>query len=119
MTNEDKYKTAKERTEAFLNYCEPHMMCCDCELYQVRERTTLGRSMCVCTWLELEAEDEKTLPCPFCGDDVKMLKAANHRFLQCQNCNCTYSSGGAFTESQAIAAHNRVAKAVKESEASK
>lgn len=51
-------------------------------------------------------EEEKPLPCPFCGRDVEVHLDAPEEWVSCQ---CGYSSK---MGNCAIANHNRVARAV-------
>lgn len=53
---------------------------------------------------------EKLMPCPFCGDEC----ACGDGYVECLNDSCCYSSGDrGRSDAEAIAAHNRVCKAVK------
>ena len=101
MTNQEKYKTAKEREQAFLQFCRPS----DCN------ECPLGESnvVCVLNWLEMEVKEE-LLPCPFCGgkasaSDSGVSVAA---YVRCDNCHS--SSGDYDTKEEAIASWNRRAK---------
>ena len=119
MTNEQKYKTAEERVRAFGEFCKNEFcnQCnhLDCKFY--KQGSEILR--CYDGWLALEAEEEKPEPCPFCGD------ATRPRHLSggfCVECDCGYTSPFAETEVAALAAHNRVARAIraaKESEVRK
>ena len=58
MTNEQKYKTTEERFNAFYKKCGScRVTICD----------RIKVINCLNNWLTLEAEEEKTKPCPFCG----------------------------------------------------
>lgn len=60
MTNEEKYKTIDERAKAYMEFCGKR----SCERCEVN--VDEGRiSECKFRWLALEAEDEKSEPCPF------------------------------------------------------
>lgn len=61
MTNEEKYKTPEERNKAFHRFCKSVNDCSVCPLGKV------PNLRCPFAWLALEAEEEKPLPCPFCG----------------------------------------------------
>lgn len=63
MTNEEKYKTPQERDTAFEIFCNGH--CCDdkCPCHHEKDVN------CSFLWLSLEAEEEKIIPCPFCGGE--------------------------------------------------
>lgn len=106
MTNGEKYKSAEERTRAFVEFCNADAET-GCNGCRFRERN----SHCEFMWLELEAEDEKLEPCPFCGEEC----ACGGGYVECLNDNCCYSSGNRNrSDAEAVAAHNRVARAVKE-----
>lgn len=102
MTNKEKYKTTEERDEAFHRFCKSMKDCNICpigmELYR-----------CAFAWLSLEAEEEKPLPCPFCGADGKIteLKEGGFRAFCLK---CLSASGAYSTKADAIAAWNRRAK---------
>jgi len=112
MTNAEKYKTAKWRDEEFRNFCKIGN-CDKCPLHH-RECGKIGTQF---AWLELEAEGEMPLPCPFCGSDVDVVSLTGD-WKSCR-CICGYDSPMKINEEDAISAHNRVAKAVKESEVKK
>ena len=103
MTNEEKYKTQKERTDAFIEFCEKRQSCEKC-LAISRQRPG---PECAFRWLALEAEEEKPMPCPFCGG-VAFVIDCTEPYVQCGKCgvhtNC-YSS-----KSDAVAAWNRRTK---------
>ena len=119
MTNEQKFKTAEERVKAFKKLCSTHM----CSTCPSKGDTCYE---CAFSWLALEADEEKPMPCPFCDKTVReILTIAGGVFIDCK---CGYQSevavGGTPQELKikAIAAHNRVCRAVKafkESEATK
>lgn len=102
MTNEQKYKTTLERVNA---YCASKGL----------SPCTVGYALAVdyFGWLAIEAEDEKPAPCPFCGGETRPVHFAGVSFVKC---DCGYTSPVAETEDAAIAAHNRVAKAVRQAE---
>lgn len=72
-------------------------------------------------WLDLKAEEDEPLPCPFCGGEVVIGETSykgQKRLHQawCKNFKqCDYNGAKKSTALEAIAAHNRVAKAVMES----
>jgi len=107
MTNGEKYKTVKERTEAFDAFCDSHSSKCEgCPLEKACDDDSYAFA-----WLELEAEDEKPLPCPFCGGGVVIQSGR----LECTRPCCGYGIrvGSNYRNAdEAIAAHNRVARAV-------
>ena len=110
MTNAEKYKTAKERSDMMRVFCDKHV-CCKCP---VRRMDAFD---CSFAWLEREAEEEKPLPCPFCGREIHgnsgHLRADQvHYWFECVSAECMYRSAHFLTEAEALAAHNRVASAV-------
>lgn len=116
MTNGEKYKGAKERSRAFEAFCDAVDGDCDeCPLRFTERGLTYE---CLLKWLDLEAEDEKPLPCPFCGGECSI---DNNNIVYCRMSGCSYLGGGdGDSREKAISAHNRVARAVmkaKESEA--
>lgn len=109
MINGEKYKTAKERDVAWLDYCAKFEVCEGCPLL---DRQDNGDGKCQFLWLELDAEEEKPMPCPFCEmNTVEFVHSKTGRVLSCSFCG--YSTGDSCnTDAEAIAAHNRVCKAV-------
>ena len=108
MTNEEKYKTTEERMDAFDAFCDQYKTCKDCHLFTVIRHG--GRSGCVFNWLALEAEEEKPLPCPFCGGEAEVVwpKPTDGVLVRCKDC---YSKSMLFgIKEEAIAAWNRRAK---------
>lgn len=111
MKNFEKFKTAEERAMAFNEYCDKNscQKCFDdCMSHAVP---------CLLKWLDLEAEEEKPLPCPFCGGECTVDRACTNEhhddgtwFVSCNNENCYYSSGLTHGKDAAIAKHNSVAK---------
>lgn len=98
MTNGEKYKTAKERHEAFNEY-----------LSNVGEEKEIIDPF---DWLELKAEEEKPMNCPFCGKKCSssLCRADNCGVVACNYCG--YRSSHTATVKGAIMNHNRVCKAV-------
>lgn len=91
MTNEQKFKSAPARREAYTQYVE-------------RCKKANLASMDEFVWLNLEYGDDELKPCPFCGGEAKIL-VGTERLAICTKC-------GANTESfehevDAIAAWNR------------
>ena len=104
MTNEQKFTNADERNAAYRAYITDFT------------RPIIGQF----EWLALEAEEEKPEPCFFCGNKyLAITKDGNNRWsVSCTA--CLYESRHHADRDTAIAAHNRVARAVmaaKESEA--
>lgn len=112
MKNEQKYNTAEERVKAFEDWCIDIRVggeCHACKLSKIASHW-----VCFAHWLSLEAENEKPEPCPFCGG----MCVAYDKVVVCQNVKCDYRSGSYDNRYAAIAAHNRVARAVMASEES-
>ena len=103
MLNSEKYKTAEERAKAFQVYCavpklKKHLSCIECQF----------------AWLDLEAEEEKPLPCPICGCAVDIRKIGDYHTRSQVQCTCGYRCAWCDSGDEAIAQHNRVARAVME-----
>lgn len=107
MKNFEKYKTVNERTAACSAFLVKHNEYADIPYIEVAMR-----------WLELEAEKEEPLPCPFCGSNAILFHALDGRHaVNCTNIwRCKYMSGEYASDEEAVAAHNRVARAVQERE---
>ena len=106
MKNFERYKTAEERHEAFSEFCDSYQFCTECPL-DGHDRDNCNRFK----WLDLEADEVKPLPCPFCNNEyVEVGKGVTG--TRKVECVCGYSSQAKESESEAIAAHNRVCKAV-------
>lgn len=111
MTNEQKYKTPEERAEAYTEFCVSKK-CDECECAKHGHK---GISLCEFRWLTLEAEEEKPLPCPFCGgDNIDIFETdfgqseEPYQFaVKCKSCGALVS---AEDKAEAIAAWNRRAK---------
>lgn len=107
MTNEQKYKTPEERAEAFSKFCCISRKCDDCACAKQGKK---GISLCEFKWLTLEAEEEKPLPCPFCGSkDIKVIQATVSGYVATCN-DCWAASRAETTKADAVAAWNRRAK---------
>ena len=107
MTNEQKHKTAKERTDAFSKWCVNRI----CELCELRSHNFDGGDGCNFYWLALEAEEESPKPCPFCGGTTEVTTDEQGYYgVSCIHCD--YTSERYEQSIYAIAAHNRVARAV-------
>lgn len=109
MTNEQKFTTVEERHKAFNRFCKDYE-CKNCPLMYMGASS----NTCVFNWLTLKVEEKPDL-CPFCGSAVSQRHDYMHEasWCQCDNPECGYISGERPTESEAIAAHNRVCRAVK------
>lgn len=115
MTNAEKYRTAEARSKAFTKWCAEKQKtaigkvakheCSDCPL---DEHTPC----CFFYWLDLEAEDEKPLPCPFCGSPCVVVYNA----VECANKDgCAYRCWQkGFGADGNVAAHNRFARTAME-----
>ena len=113
MKNFEKYKTAKERHAAFREWCYGKR-CVKCDLRDVR----CGQ-YCAFAWLDLEVEEEKPMPCPFCGKECSssVCREDNCGVVACNYCG--YRSSHTATREGAILNHNRICRSVaayKESE---
>lgn len=108
MTNGEKFKTAEERNEAFRSFCTLSKRACNACL--LSEHSS-NRIECAYTWLDLEAKEEKPMPCPFCGGECVNDDTGGYvSRLICKECG--YRTSTYKTDKYAIAAHNRVCKAV-------
>lgn len=121
LTNEQKYKTPEERIKAFRNHCNPIVGNCGtrCRLSEPDKCGGYDFMNCFAYWLTLEAELEKPMDCPFCGgaceiDTVCMNEDQSSKYVSCTNDRCMYQSPIGKDGSAAIAAHNRVCRAVKD-----
>ena len=112
MTNAEKYKTAKERSQAFNRFCNSHRKglswipnCANCEFKDADDK-------CTFLWLAQEAPVEKPLPCPFCGCEPSIIKNNGYYNVECQNHDCRMNVYTVTCESKnkAIAIWNRRSK---------
>ena len=119
MLNQDKYKTADERNDAFNEWCFSR----DCKTCKLKVHNGFdGGDGCRFYWLALEAEEEKTEPCFFCGNKYLAITNGGNNGWSVSCTACLYESRHHTYRDTAIAAHNRVARAVmaaKESEVRK
>lgn len=107
MTNEQKYKTTKERISEFQRFCDKQEGCTKCEAVNNEGI----RSSCAFHWLALEAEEEKPEPCPFCGGTTEVITDEQGYYgVSCIHCD--YTSERYEQSIYAISAHNRVFRAV-------
>lgn len=115
MTNEEKYKTPEDRLAAFREYCDRHREKFNgCTIGNCPLRTTSTRA-CQFFWLALEAEEEKPIPCPFCGEsnidifetDFGRSEEPYQFAVKCKSCGALVS---AEDKNAAIATWNRRAK---------
>lgn len=111
ITNSEKFKTAEERTKEFNKFCKGN--CINCKVYKVKKDQPI--SNCTFVWLGMEADEEKLLPCPFCGseDDVKVFSRISSGYklygIRCENKNCLVNTETVMftTRDRAIATWNR------------
>lgn len=103
MTNQEKYKTFKEGTEAFRAFCryQNKNTCLGCPALE-------GDRYCFLNWLALEAEEELR-SCPFCmGGATAGHGSSGFYYVQCDDCGSM--TGNFDTKAEAIAVWNRRAK---------
>ena len=103
MTNEQKYKTAEERINAFRKKCG------SCRVPICGSIKVIN---CLNNWLALEAEEEKPEPCFFCGNKYLAITKDGNNLWSVSCTACLYESSHHENRDTAIAAHNRVARAV-------
>lgn len=108
MKNFEKYKTAKERHEAFYKFCQGKT-CDRCVLGCNHYKSAIS---CALEWIDLESEEEKPLPCPFCGKECSssVCREDNCGVVACNYCG--YRSSHTATREGAILNHNRICRAV-------
>lgn len=110
MKNFEKYKTAEEREHAYAKFCRKYTELGFCKSCPLKSADNKSR-FCRFHWLDLEAEEEKPMPCPCCNNEyVEIGKGIMG--TRKVGCVCGYSSQAKESETEAIAAHNRVCKAV-------
>ena len=106
MTNGEKFRTAVERASAYSEYCSSRH-CIECELNNQNRDYCVD--VCMAFWLDLETENEKPLPCPFCGGSMtERFFAGKTKCIG--KCKCGYETSSFASVDDAIAAHNRVAR---------
>ena len=98
MTNEQKFTNAEERNAAYRAYITDFT------------RPIIGQF----EWLALEAEEEKPEPCFFCGNKYLAITKDGNNLWSVSCTACLYESRHHADRDTAIAAHNRVARAVME-----
>lgn len=100
MTNSEKFTTAMARTKAFNKACKG--ACNECKIFEAKDRQHTVN--CPFVWLEMEADEEVLLPCPFC-DGTATLCTDGTPYIWCNDCGIetiAYQS-----PDEAIAAWNR------------
>ena len=108
MTNGEKYRTVKERYHAFRKTFGTK--CEDCQWVSLCSHDL---SECIIRWLYMEAEEVKILPCPYCGGECEVVSHSEGHEVKCMSRYC-YVGKTFESKYDAIAAHNRVARAVME-----
>ena len=103
MKNFEKYKTAKERSEAFFGFKT------ECATCKFKPECNGLLAECAFFWLDLEAKEEKPLPCPLCGARM----GVHGGLLKCTGCGLGFTYG--ITTNDVTYAFNLVAKAVMDS----
>lgn len=109
MKNFEKFVNVDEREKEFLLFCNGHSddgSCVRCPLNN-KANKRLG---CAYAWLDLEA-NEDPMPCPFCGSECFLKMYSEGYEVYCSEQGC-YIGKNFETGDEAIAAHNRVCKAV-------
>ena len=101
MTNCEKFKTAKEREIAFGEWCKTQQHDCPRGSKCLR---------CMFEWLDLEAEEEKMLPCPFCGGTDLVIQDVGGFELECHGCG--FTTPAYMDADKLISEYQRVARAV-------
>lgn len=102
MTNEERFKTMRERLDNFRNWCEKRE-CDKCEFGADRE----GTEGCVFSWLAREYKEELK-PCPFCGCEQMNTYKSNNTDIWYVSCDrCGVRTEGDTSKEYAIAAWNR------------
>ena len=96
MTNEQKFTNAEERNAAYRAYITDFT------------RPIIGQF----EWLALEAEEEKPEPCFFCGNKHLAITKDGNNLWSVSCTACLYESRHHADRDTAIAAHNRIARAV-------
>lgn len=111
MINGEKYKTADERNAALDKFCKRHgRYCLSCPICHYDGED----SECdMFKWLELEADEDNPMNCPFCGGETQVVRVFGGAYsIHCLGKGCGYASGQEANQTETIAAHNRVCKAV-------
>ena len=110
MKNIEKYKTVYERTAEFEKYCKSHEKCAGCGLINFESVTIAS---CAFAWLDLEAEEEKPMDCPFCGRAIHVYATdGGGKGMVCDNCGYSPCNTACFERN--VKEHNRICRAVKE-----
>ena len=95
MTNEQKFTNAEERNAAYRAYITDFT------------KPNIGQF----EWLALEAEEEEPKSCPFCGGTTEVI-TDEQGYCGVSCIHCDYTSERYEQSIYAIAAHNRICRAV-------
>lgn len=118
MTNSEKYKTAEEREE---ERERAHKAWCTNDNKEKKFRCpNVGCIGCAFRWLDLEAEEaeeaeeEKPLPCIYCGNDMMQFHDEYGYGLLCATTQCGATTYRFNNPEQAVKEYNKIARAVME-----
>lgn len=110
MKNFEKYKTAEDRDHTFDQFCERQESCAHCALNSSK---TASLTSCAFAWLDLEAEEEKPMACPYCGGDAIVVNNEENGFWHV-SCGICFSASKEYADkSAAIERYNSICRAVK------
>lgn len=110
MKNREKFWSIKERVTEFRKWCKNH-----------RKLDRSGNIdckhdcwACLMRWPDLEAEEEKLIPCPFCGAETRVeeyigMDHKPHYRVVCDDC---YMQSCAGSRKDVVEKYNRVARGV-------
>lgn len=102
MTNEEKYKTPRERATAFSEFCKRNKECENCPII---EQYADAESGCSFRWLALE--EEKPKPCPCCGAGTRTEQAIERFGYRVVCVGCGLQTRVEATPDKAVALWNR------------
>ena len=109
MTNAEKFKTAEQRAKAFEKWCKNSTSQSRGPACKVDMPNCFT---CQFAWLDLEAEEEKILPCPFCGGMDLVIQDVGGFELECQGCG--FHTPSYMDKEKLISEYLLVARAVME-----
>lgn len=125
MKNFQKYKQ-EDRAKAFYDWCGKRR-CGSCPLGMLITDGYVGIAECAYRWLDMVAEHEEPLPCPFCGSECRAVDGSKiapdkhgvrpYSYVKCESCGYMSIVTDDYDKSgivDIIAKHNRVARAVQE-----
>ena len=113
MTNGEKFQTAEDRAKAFDKFCIGK----DCGSCALSVKVQVSSRVCEYGWLDLEAEEEEQLPCPFCGSTDVVIQDVGGFELACQGCG--FHTPSYMVLEQLISEYQRVARAVMDAQKGK